>query len=199
MKIAIDIGHARGTGARGNGLQEHEVCTKIAAELAEQLRGWGIDCDVLDFPGLTNAGDLAETVRAVNAGGYGLCVSLHCDCAQRVVGYETIHDEEGIEYQRPILEDDPRARGAHVIYTSAAGGRCAGYVAKHLCALLPGRANRTVKRDNLYVLNNTRCPAVLVECGFLTNRNDADMLRNGLGAVARSIASGLREWVQREV
>lgn len=176
IKIAIEVGHARGTGARGNGLQEHEVCTKIAAELAAQLRGWGIDCDVLDFPGLTNAGDLAETVRAVNAGGYGLCVSLHCDAS-----------------------DNALARGAHVIYTSATGGRCAGYVARHLCALLPGRANRTVKRDNLYVLNNTRCPAVLVECGFLTNRNDADMLRHGLGAVALSIATGLREWVQREV
>lgn len=30
MKIAIDIGHARQTGARGCGLEEHALCARMA-------------------------------------------------------------------------------------------------------------------------------------------------------------------------
>ena len=33
-KICIDIGHAAGTGATGNGLEEHGVAVQIAAHLA---------------------------------------------------------------------------------------------------------------------------------------------------------------------
>jgi N-acetylmuramoyl-L-alanine amidase len=62
-----------------------------------------------------------------------------------------------------------------------------------LCPIMPGRANRTVRRGDLYVLNNTRCPAVLVECGFLTNSRDADMLRHEAYRIARAIAAGVAD------
>lgn len=169
-KVAIDIGHARGTGSAGNGLQEHEVCVKIAAQLMHELGAAGILADVVDFPGLSNGADLVKTAAAINAGGFDLSVSLHCDAAA-----------------------NSSAKGAHVIYTSAKGKIIAEQIAKHLCPLLPGRANKTVKRGNLYILNNTRCPAVLVECGFVTNREDADMLKNGTGAIARAISVGVRD------
>ena len=173
--IAIDVGHARGTGARGNGLKEHEVCAEIAEYLSMEIQAKGLQALVVDYPGKTNAGDLAETVRAVNASGAVLCVSLHCDAS-----------------------DNALAKGAHVIYTSEAGGRCAGYIAKHLCSFFPGRANKTVKRGNLYVLNNTRCVAVLCECGFLTNPDDASRLATAEGkrSVARRIAVGITEYLQ---
>lgn len=168
MKIAIDIGHARATGATGNGLQEHEVCTRLALLLAAELRAVAT-VRVVDFPQLSNGGDLRETVRDINAWGADLSVSLHCDASQNAT-----------------------ARGAHVIYTSAAGGEVSAEIAARLCPLMPGRANRTVKRRDLYVLNNTHCPAVLVECGFLTNSKDADMLRHELPRLARAIAAGVQ-------
>ena len=34
-------------------------------------------------------------------------------------------------------------------------------------------------------------PAVLVECGFLTNPGDASVLRDTPGAIARAIAQGV--------
>lgn len=169
-KVAIDIGHARGTGSSGNGLQEHEVCTRIAAELLHELGAAGIIADVVDFPGLSNGADLVKTAEAINSGGFDMSVSLHCDAAS-----------------------NSSAKGAHVIYTSAKGKTIAEQIAKHICPLMPGRANKTVKRGNLYILNNTRCPAVLVECGFVTNREDADMLKNGTGAIARAISEGVRD------
>ena len=74
-KIAIDVGHARGTGAFGNGLQEHEVCEQIALYLRNELHAHGLCVGVYDFPGMSNTGDLVATAQAVNAGGFGLCVS----------------------------------------------------------------------------------------------------------------------------
>lgn len=172
-KVAIDIGHARGTGARGNGLLEHEVCAGIAQLLRGELEGEGVCAEVIDFPGLSNSGDLAETVRAVNAGEYELCVSLHCDAAS-----------------------NGAARGAHAIYVSGGGKRAAEAITRHLCPIMPGRAERVVKRTNLYILNKTRCAAVLVECGFLTNAHDADKLRWKAGDIAKAIARGVIDYLE---
>lgn len=173
MKIAIDIGHAHASGATGNGLQEHEVCTGLARLLADYL-GNAHTVRVVDYPAESNAADLRHTVEAVNAWRAELCISLHCDCSANT-----------------------SARGAHCIYTSAAGEVYAEPIARHLCPIMPGRANKTVKRGNLYILNNTRCPAVLVECGFLSNSKDADMLRHEGYRIARAISVGVQD-VARE-
>lgn len=172
-KVAIDIGHAYQTGAAGNGLQEHERCERIAGALREVLEQMGFEVGVVDFPEDSNSVDLSKTVKAINAGGYDLSVSLHCDAS-----------------------DNALAKGAHVIYTSEKGCKVAGFIARHLCALMPGRANRIVKRDNLYVLNNTRCVAVLCECGFVTNAEDAKLLKSdgGVRSIARAVAVGVKEY-----
>lgn len=167
-RVAIDVGHARRTGAAGYGLQEHECCVRIA----EALRGWldvaGVAAEVVDFPQLSNSADLVATVNAVNAGDFDLCVSLHCDCA-----------------------DNELARGAHVCYVSSAGSRAARAIAAEVCVLSPGRANKTVQRADLYVLRKTKCPAVLVECGFLSNAHDAYVLRHGADKLAAAIGRGV--------
>lgn len=49
-KICIDIGHAAGTGATGNGLEEHGVAVQIAAHLARYLRERGHNVSVIDYP-----------------------------------------------------------------------------------------------------------------------------------------------------
>jgi len=131
----------------------------------------------------------------VNADGVDFLVSLHSDCAQRVVGYETCYDEDGIEYQRPILEDDPRARGAHVIYTSAAGCRLARTIAGYLCELLPGRAEHTVQRKDLAILNRTKCVAALGENGFVTSPSDMKILTERMEEVADAYVNGILDYL----
>ncbi len=168
MKIAIDIGHARMTGARGCGQEEHAVCADIAAALADCLAARGHVCHVLDFPELSNRDDLVATVRAINAGGFDCSVSLHCDAS-----------------------DNAAAKGAHVCYVSERGEKLARAIASELCALLPGRAQQVVRRGDLYVLRHTVCPAVLVECGFITHAFDCHMVTRRKDAVADAIAQGV--------
>ena len=174
MNIAIDIGHARNTGARGNGLEEHAVTSTIAPLLASRLRKSGHMVDIIDYPDKSNTDDLNATVRAVNAGGYGLCISLHCDAS-----------------------DNPKAHGAHVCYVSSEGREVAQCVAWHLCALLPGRAEMTVRRTNLAILNQTRCISILGECGFITSAGDAKIMRDDPDSIAKAIADGVNDYAKR--
>lgn len=170
-RVSIDIGHANGTGSNGNGFQEHSQCAKLAAELKKALESFKlceIKADIIDFPEMSNGGDLAATVRAVNAGNYDACVSLHMDAS-----------------------DNTKAKGAHVCYYSEKGKELAEEIAFRLCPQLPGRSNKTVKRTNLYVLKNTRPVAVLVECGFITNSGDAEWVDKHPDKVALSIALGI--------
>lgn len=173
MKIAIDIGHANGTGARGHGLEEHAVASRIAGYLRSDLLKIGYEVDVIDYPELSNTDDLNKTVKAANAGGYDLGVSIHCDCS-----------------------DNPDAHGAHVCYFSASGGKLASDIAFHLCSFLPGRADQTVKRDNLAILKQTRPVWVLCECGFISNEYDAITMDTSPSIIARRIALGIRDYVK---
>lgn len=189
-KICIDIGHAAGTGATGNGLEEHGVAVQIAAHLARYLRERGHAVSVIDYPSLSNAADLNATVRAINAGSYNLAVSLHCDSS-----------------------DNPDACGAHVCHhrtyhkdgtftDSVQGKALASAIAGPLCKLLPGRADPVQARPDwrkklsgLQVLRATRPPAVLCECSFITNVADAEMMKNRPELIAQAIGAGILNYI----
>lgn len=171
-KIAIDVGHARATGATGNGLQEHEVCAKLARYVKDMLCAQEyIHADIVDFPELSNKGDLAAAIAEVNKGNYDAVVSLHCDCS-----------------------DNAAARGAHVIYKTLKGYALGVEIAERLAVHLPGRSQLTVQRKDLAILNQTRPPAVLVECGFLSNEKDAAVIKARPILLARAIAGGIIQW-----
>lgn len=189
-KICIDVGHAAGTGATGNSLEEHGVAVQIATYLARYLRGHGLTVSVIDYPQLSNAADLDATVRAINAGDYDLSVSLHCDSS-----------------------DNPQACGAHVCHhrtyhndgtctDSVQGKALASAIAGPLCKLLPGRADHVQARPDkkkklsgLKVLRETHPPAVLCECSFITNSHDAEVMKRSPALIAQAIATGILDYI----
>ena len=58
--------------------------------------------------------------------------------------------------------------------------------------------NRGVKFDDeFFVLANTNMPAVLVECAFIDNPNDAKLLRDREDDFARAIARGITDYVAK--
>lgn len=151
LVIALDIGHARGTGAVGvGGAQEHSLCTQLATQLAPAIRKSGHIVHVFDYPDMTNSQDLSATVAAINS-------LPHCDCVI------SLHMD---------ASDNASARGAHTIFTSAGGEVLAELLADKVAAFFPGRYSKCMERDDLYMLNATRPPAVLIENGFITNASD---------------------------
>ncbi len=173
-RIAIDIGHATGTGARGNGYEEHAACEVIACSLRRQLMHALPDykIEIIDFPEMDNKGDLSATGKDLKNNKYTLCVSLHCDCA-----------------------DSPTAKGAHVCYNEAIDKPLAEEIAEYLCDLLPGRSQRLVQRTGLHVLNSSDEPHVLAECGFISNPGDAKIIHEFPDKIAEAITKGIVNYI----
>ncbi len=120
--------------------------------------------------------DLRNRVKAVNAVPNGILVSIH----QNFYG-------------------DSRYRGAQVFYGS-------GEESKALAALLQERLrlgldpsnNRKIKRgEGIYLLDKTQGTRVLVECGFLSNPQEAAALADGAyqKRIAAVLAAALAEYL----
>jgi N-acetylmuramoyl-L-alanine amidase len=82
--------------------------------------------------------------------------------------------------------------GAEVYYKS----RCSEDIARNVLTqitALPGVASRGVRTANFRVLQKNRYPAILVECGFLSNPAEGRRCANGAfhEAVATAITRGL--------
>lgn len=172
MRIAIDIGHANKTGAVGNGLEEHEEAKGIAKELKSLLEGRGDVVFEIDFPELSNKEDLRKTIERANSLTLDFGISLHCDCSGNAL-----------------------ARGSHAIYypTSRLGKKLSDAIGNELSKILKGRADTSIPRKNLAVLKETRCPWILIECGFLTNKHDAKIIKNNKREIATAILNGIND------
>ncbi len=188
-RVMIDVGHAEGTAARSKFADEHEESRLNALELKAVLESFTVDTfevDVIDFPQKSNGGDLSASVRAANAKDYDALVSLHCDFSGNV-GARGAH----VCFNRIYKEDGS--------YVDSVKGKClAKEVASRLCPWLPGRADeiqarpdKVKKLGSLAILRDTRPPAVLVECGFVSNEGDMQVLRSSRHECMRAVALGV--------
>ncbi|MBR4910984.1 MAG: N-acetylmuramoyl-L-alanine amidase [Clostridia bacterium] len=92
------------------------------------------------------------------------------------------------------------ASGTQVFYTpnfesAKALGEC---IQKSVVSLLQPENRRVIKRgtDSTYLLKNATVPAVIVECGFLSNKGDLEKLKDESyqSKLAFCIASGINEY-----
>lgn len=182
LKILIDPGHGgRDPGAVGpRGEREADVNLAVGVMLAGVLRALGHQV------ALTREMDLAlslqQRVDQERAMAPDCFISLHCNGAQNSAA-------DGIEvWTSPgITAADPLARELYLAMER----------------FFPCRRFRSDMSDGypdkegpLYVLRNTRAPAVLVEMGFITSMQESEWLTNiqVQRRVALSIADGLLVW-----
>lgn len=74
---------------------------------------------------------------------------------------------------------DSRYSGAQVFYGSAAGAQGWGECAQEILRSVLNPENRRAAKpvpDTVYLMNHITCPGILVECGFLSNREEAAQL-----------------------
>lgn len=99
---------------------------------------------------------------------------------------------------------DGRYRGAQTFYAPTEGSRIlAQTIQQTLCTALDPDNRRIEKQipDTIYLMNHVTCPAVLVECGFLTHPQEERLLCSGgyQTKLATALAGGyLRSITQEE-
>ncbi len=97
----------------------------------------------------------------------------------------------------------PSVKGAQVFYydKSENGHKLATSIQAELVSQLVEKGKGRVEKanDNYYILLNVECPAVIVECGFLSNPNEAEKLSSDeyQERVARAIMDGLVNFYHR--
>jgi N-acetylmuramoyl-L-alanine amidase len=213
--VLIDAGHGgRDPGAIGiGGLREKDLTLRLARELGSRLRdeGFGVVYTREDDRTIT----LEERTAIAEAARGDLFVSLHVNSARRrsVRGIETYYLDEN--HERHSLTVAARENGIErdqvnalqkalakfrVSETSVQSYRLATLVQEQIVDGVDGRFGSVqdlgVKKGPFYVLFLSNMPAILVEVGFLTNREDARRLRNHayLEGVATQIAVGLKRY-----
>ena len=205
--VVIDSGHGgRDPGAISNSINEKDIVLNVSTFLYENLKD--------DYTCILTRGDdifleLQERCDIANkqefdVNGYPIFISIHVNAAtsENASGYEIyIKDED----KRLSLLSKATSRSLISLYSSYNNTFVNQYINKvnqHLASLIennisksfPLYKNRGIKEGNLYVLNQTFMPSVLIELGFITNDSDREKLIdiNWQKKMADAIASAIR-------
>ena len=175
MKIFLSVGHSilKGgscTSAVGY-THEYRYNKELAPYIKEELESRGHKCDVIICPERafpSKEGEYSYKIPKANGGGYDLVCELHLNAS------------------------DGAGHGVEVFYYPGdkKGNNIASYICKNISSL--GFTNRGPLTGQLYMINDTRPTAVLVESFFCDNRQDSNLASQvGFKKMAVAIACGL--------
>ena len=219
LLVVVDPGHGgEDTGAGGPGGEvEKEITLRVGLRLAALLRERGYRVRLTrDDDGYPT---LSERVRLANDSGADLFLSLHCNSAPRKTarGIETYvlsrkasdpralelarfenafeHDRSGGGELEALLED--LARQAQENASISLATPFHNTLIRDI-----GAENRGVRRAPFFVLAGTTMPAFLVDLGFLSNAEEAELLADPdwQARLARAVAASvdaIRPWLRR--
>ena len=185
MVVVVDSGHGGSDpGKVGiNGAIEKDVNLKIAIKLKSLLEEQGIKVIMTreDENGLADSKveDLKKRVSIINQEKPLLAVSIHQNSYQG----ESIH-------------------GAQVFYfTHSQEGEKAAKIIQEALLEADSENTRSAKaNDTYYMLKKTEVPVVIVECGFLSNQKEADLLvtEEYQQKVAEAVVKGIIKYISGE-
>lgn len=174
--VVIDAGHGgRDPGAVGiGGLREKDVVIDISRQVAQILEQNGVTVVMTRQDDRTIG--LAPRTQLANRVNANLFVSIHANA---------------------ISMSRPDVNGLETYYFSS-GQRLAQTIHRSMLRSFPNMRDRRVRRARFYVLRHTNMPAVLVETGFVTGRDDARMLANPTQRtrMAEAIAQGILQYIR---
>ena len=216
--VIVDPGHGgRDPGAIGVGqLREKDVNLRLARLLRPRLEARGFE--VVMTRDADVALDLEDRTAIAESASGDLFLSIHANASRRratrgieVYYLDENHDRHTMrvaEHENGVSRRDLDAlqlslASLRVSETSVSSSRLARTVHRDLMGGLSRRFRGVrdlgVKQGPFYVLYLSSIPSILVEAGFLTNRDDAKLLRNEkyLASVADQLALGVAHYRSR--
>ncbi len=170
--LVLDAGHGGEDGGAVSltGVPESQINLAIVLKLRDVLGLYGVDPILLREEDVSLHDEDAETLRE----------KKRSDLKNRVAAIEGAEGGALISIHQNTYPSG-RYHGAHVFYAPTEGSRA---LAEHVqssirTALQPGN-ERAVKQipSTVYIMNHITCPAILIECGFLTNPEEEALLRD---------------------
>lgn len=173
--VYIDAGHGgedKGTIAQDKTTFEKDITLKIATLIAQNLSKQD-DVEAVLSRTTDVKLSLAKRAREANEQNVDLFVSIHLN------GQTGGNDAVGLETYYTKLRDDGSDKLAQSIQETVTS-----YVEVR---------DRGVKTAKFQVLQETKMPSVLIECGFLSNKEEAKKLRNS--AYQEKLAEGIAQGI----
>ena len=191
LTVVIDVGHGgNDPGKIGvDDVKEKDVNLQIALCLKAQLQARGVkviltrEGDVcLATNGATNkkVSDMHNRVSLINASGADYMISIH----------------------QNSLPGHPGVSGAQVFHNGQDGAEALALCIQNDLNMAVNTREKAAKRidDSIYIMKHADCPAVLVECGFLSNPEETVLLQQPDYQLhmAAAIAAGFCQYCTNE-
>ena len=188
--VIIDAGHGGEDGGAigSNGAYEKDINLSIAFKLKEKLESMGIPVimtrttDILlydknsDYKGKKKKLDLLERKKIAEQYENAIFISIHQNSCSKpqYSGFQTYYSPNGIDSLR-----------------------LASCVEEWVSLSYDGISIRPSKKadSSIYLLNELYCPAILIECGFISNPNECALLCTN--DYQNSLVSGISKAVER--
>ena len=168
--IVIDAGHGGedGGAVADNGTAESSVNLAIAKDLSSLCDFLGTDSVMLRKADVSLADDSAETLRQKKVS----------DLKNRVLITNSYDNCVLLSIHQNSLPSEKSVRGAQAFYNGAAGAEDMAASVQEALNSVINRSAKAPKRisDAIYLTKNVNCGAVLVECGFMSNQEEARLL-----------------------
>lgn len=180
--VIVDPGHGGYDGGKigVNGAEEKEINLKISLVINELLQKEGVTVQMTRSDdnrlGETQTEDLKQRVKQMNESEASLVVSIH----------QNSYHEENVS-------------GAQVFYytDSSEGKRAAEILQECLREIDPKNTKEAKANNTYYILKKTSVPVVIVECGFLSNYEEAEKLADETyqNQAAEAVTKGILQYL----
>lgn len=189
VTIVLDPGHGGSDpGKIGvNDVEEKTVNLEIAKTVQKLLKKEKIDVVMTREKDTmltgrdgqaTKVGDMKARVAMINETKPALAVSIH----------QNSYHQEGV-------------KGAQVFYYSHSedGKKAAEVMQKALLSLNTDNNRKAKANDTYYLLKRTEPPTIIVECGFLSNWEEAELLKDKeyQESIAEAIVEGIKAYIEK--
>lgn len=180
VKIGLDAGHGLHTAGKRtpDGMHEWKLNDKVRDKVVYYLKDYDVSFVFTDNDEGNVDESLASRLKKYIDANVDVFVSIHHNAYtgnwNDATGVETYVDRNCTE------EDMKLAKAIH----------------KNL-AKYTGLKDRGIKKENWYVINQNKIPAVLIEGGFMDSKNDYKVITSDEGqeAYAKAVTEGLIEYL----
>ncbi len=189
--VVIDAGHGgKDPGAVSGKIEEKDIVLSVSTYLYDALKD-KVNCvltrDRDEYLSLQERCDFANS-QDFDVNGFPIFISLHVNAASSssASGYEIYVKDEQKRLALLSSKTSNRLISIYAPYNNTIVNSYINSVNSHLAALVsssinkafPEHKNRGVKEGDLWVLNQTFMPSLLIEIGFITNEEDRAKLTN---------------------